>query len=226
MKHTIILSVLFSLVFKTNIASAQKDTTKRFFFSSAIGPVFSFFKMAEPPFAYFNAGEYTAADKRLLGRAIDFEIGYQLTRKTNLTVRFSDHKYSRSLDITDTLRNTNYLYTVKSKLYSHQYHWQLLVNKVFIQKKNHSLGGGIGLFLFDGYRQGTGSRGASASGFSDPLASFTEYASWELGAPVCLFYENKLNENISFGARMQVNFLVSAPDLNAMSLMPYFRINF
>ena len=229
MKNTIVILVSMFLLLKTNIASAQKDTTKRFFFSSAIGPVYSFFKMAEPPFAYFNAGQYTAADKRLLGRAIDFEIGYQLTRKTNLTVRFSDHKYSRSLKLNTTIRNTDYLYTVKSNLYSHQYHWQLLINRIFIQKKNHSFGGGLGLFLFDENRQSfAGILSTPATASSEPvlLVSLVEYDEWELGAPACLFYEKHLSDNISFGARAQINFLVSAPDLNAMSLMPYFRINF
>ena len=226
MKYTILISVLFALFSKPFIVLAQKDTTKRFFFSSGIGPVYSFFQLAIPPFAYFNAGEYSAADKRLLGRAIDFEIGYQLSKGTSLSVRFSDHKYANNLKINDTIRNTNYLYSVQSKLYTHQYHWQLLVNKVFIQKKNHSLGGGIGLFLFDEHRQGIDANPANPGGTSDPTVYFIEYASWELGAPVSLFYEKKINENISFGARMQVNFLISAPDLYAMSLVPYLRVNF
>lgn len=97
---------------------------------------------------------------------------------------------------------------------------------MFIQKKNHSFGGGTGLFLFDETRQETGGIPAGPGGSSDPMAYLREYAAWELGAPVCLFYEKHLNDNISFGARAQINFLVSAPDLNAMSLMPYFRINF
>lgn len=221
-------SFLLFLFFCINNLYAQKDTSKtRFFFSSGIGPVYSFFAKGDPPFEN-NAGQYSAADKKF-GRAIDFEIGYQLTKKTSLSVRFSDHKYSRSLKLDYVIRNTNYLYTVQSNLYSHQYHWQLLVNKVFVQKKNYSFGGGIGLFLFND--KGQNFSGASlipATGPSEPrlLVSLVEYDEWELGAPVCLFYEKHLSENISFGARAQINFLVSAPDLNAMSLMPYFRINF
>ena len=81
-------SFILFLFFCFNNLYAQKDTIKtRFFFSSGIGSVYSFFSKGDPPFEN-NAGEYSSVDKKF-GRAIDFEIGYQAALADGLEMKLS-----------------------------------------------------------------------------------------------------------------------------------------
>lgn len=214
--------IILFLIFFTNTLFAQTKIKKNnFFFNSGVGPVYSFFEMATPPNPSFNAGQFTI-EKRLLGKAIDFEVGHLMKNKFSLSLRFSAHKFSKNFNVFDTLRNTNYQYTLIGKLYRHQYYWQLLVNKTFTKNMHHSFGAGVGiLFVNDGQQFF-----AAYSGASNPAVSLHEYRNWEFGAPIALFYERELNANISFGVKMQAYILISVGSFESISLNPYIKAKF
>lgn len=224
MKYLIYIILFNPLLFAKNLFAQTKAHKNIFFFSSGVGPVYSFFEIATPPDPSFNAGQYTI-EKKLLGRAIDFEVGHLMQNKFRLSLRFSDHKFSKKFNVFDTLRNANYEYTLIGKLYRHQYYYQLLINKIFAENRHHSFGAGTGiLFINDGQQFFAAYSGAP--NLFNPAVSLHEYRNWEFGVPAAIFYEKKLNENISFGIKAQAYILISVGSFESISLNPYIKASF
>ncbi len=99
------------------------------------------------------------------------EIGDQVNRRTSLSLRFIDHKFSKSFNVNDTSRNSDYNYVLDGKLYRHQFYWQLLLNKTFLSKKTYSFGASTGI-LFINDSQQFSAQASGIQGFSNALASF------------------------------------------------------
>ena len=216
-------SFLLFYFFCINNLYAQKDTSRsRLFFSSGAGAVYSFFEYGDPNFPMLY-GQYTV-DKKTVGRFFDFEIGYQLNRLTSLSFRLSDHKFSKNFNVEETIRNSNYEYTLIGKLYRNQFYWQLLLNRTFLSKHNYSFGASTGV-LFANDSQQFSAQDPGVQGFSNALASFHEYPSLEFGIPVSLFYERLIKNNVSFGIKAQAYILVSVGSFESISLNPYIRVS-
>lgn len=223
MKRLHILIVLFFLLFDPNNLFGQKHTGKnRLFFSSGAGAVYSFFEYGDPNFPMLY-GEYTV-DKKTVGRFFDFEIGYQLNRLTSLSLRLSDHKFSKSFNVKETIRNSNYDYTLIGKLYRNQFYWQLLLNKALLSKHNYSFGASSGVLIINDSQQFS-AQALGIQGFSNAIASFHEYPSLEFGVPVSLFYERQIKDNVSFGIKAQAYILISVGSFESISLNPYIRVS-
>lgn len=217
MKRFTSLIAIF-LLSSLNLPAQTKDQHLNFYFSSGIGPVYSFFEYFNSPFQY-------TISRKTLGRTFDIEVGHQVNKKISVTLRFSDHKFSKEFNVQDTMRGTNYEYTLIGKLYRHQYYWQLLLNKIFINRNNYSFGAGAGiLFVNDG--QQFSAQYAGIPNLSNPSASWHEYPNWEFGTPAEIFGERKLNNNVSLGVKAQAFILISVGSFESISLTPYIRARF
>lgn len=222
LRHLISL-LLVQTLFVNYINAQIKNKNKGFYFKSGAGVAYSFFQTDNPPFQNTNFKDFTI--KKTFGRAFDFEIGYQLKKNFSLSLRYSDHKFSNKFHVRDTMMNTNYEYILDGKLYRNQYYWQLLVNKTFSLKNNNVLGLATGvLFVNDGEQFST--EYAGIINLANPSASFHEYRSWEFGAPIAIFYERKLKENILLGLKAQAYILISVGTFESISLNPYIGITF
>ncbi len=219
-----------TFILKTNFLFAQKELNKNhLFFSSGPGLVYSFFEYGDPNFPYTITGQYTV-DKKTFGRAFDFEMGYQMKKNFSLSLRYSEHKFSKSFKVEETIRNTNYNYNLIGQLYRHQSYWQLLLNKILLENNYYLFGVGTGiLFVNDSQQFSQESPGIQVPGMpviENAAASFHEYPHMEFGVPVALFCERKLNKNISLGAKVQAYILISVGSFESISLNPYVKVNF
>ena len=218
------VKILYSiaLLFLSLTLNAQRTTKNNFYFKSGIGGVYSFFKTESAPFPTPTLAEINS--KNSFGRVIDFELGKNLKRNYSVSFRFSDHKYEKSYNILDTIRNTTTVYRLIGKLYRHQYYYQFLLNKAVVSSNRELFGVGIGFFLINDTDQ---FYSASAGWpFDYPSVNLHEYPHLEGGVPFSLYYERKLNSLVSFGIKSQAYIIVSVGSFESISLNPYFKANF
>jgi hypothetical protein len=220
----LVFFLLIASAFITQKSYSQSNIKKtKYFFSSGIGPVYSFFQTETPPFFLVDPNEFTV--KKTFGTSIDLEIGREFKKDYSLILKYSDHKFSRKLNLMDTLTNTNYAYVYEGKLYRHQYYFQLLLSKILIKSKKETFGAGTGILFVNDGQQFFAAYAGSPNLFY-PTVSVHEYRNWEFGVPFNLFIERKLNENISFGLKSQAFILISVGSFESVSLTPYIKAQF
>lgn len=214
--------LLFITIFLAKNVFTQTIDHK-LFFKSGIGPVYSFFEIAKPPFQYLNLNEFTIS--KTFGRTIDMEVGYQMKKQLSISLIFTDHAFSNNFNVFDTLRNTNIEFALIGKLYRHQYYIQAQINKVFKQNKKYSLGAGTGLLFVNDGQQYFGAY-SGIPNVNNPAVTLHEYRNWEFGTPLAIFFERKLKPNINLGLKAQAYIIISVGSFESISLNPYFSVRF
>ena len=183
-----------------NVCKSQSYIShNKYYIEAGIGPIISLFGRSKPPFNYLNLKEYVIK-KGTLGKAIDFEAGINLKKNWSISFQFSDQQFSNRFNIKDTIINTRTEYNFEGNLYRHQQYYQLILNKVLINKPNKAFGIGLGAFFVNSSEQ-IAVQYSGVRDLSNASATLGEYPHLEAGGSFNFYYEHKANKNVIWRER-------------------------